>query len=126
MTNFGTEYIGVRTLHHSTSRLAAQAIQAQKVMRPGRSGLFGPAIYFADTQAAARHKCRYHDSSGPQYDVVISVTLNFGKALVLQGTCWKSMNAAQLAQYGCNCVKGRSHAGADWEYVVYHSSLSIP
>jgi hypothetical protein len=126
MTNLGTENIGVRTVYHCTSRPAAQAIQAQKVMRPGRSGLFGPAIYFADTQQAARHKCGHHDSSGPQYDVVIPATVNFGKALVLQGTCWKSMNAAKLAQYGCHCVKGRSHVGADWEYVIYHSSLSIP
>jgi hypothetical protein len=126
MTNFGSEYLGVRTVYHCTNQAAARSTRSQKMMKPGRSGLFGPAIYFTDNEAAARHKCSHHDPSGPQYDEVLVYRVDFGTALVVQGTSWKSMNRYRLSQYGCDSLKGRSHSGADWEYVIYDPSLPIP
>jgi hypothetical protein len=85
-------------------------------MRAGDRGLFGPAIYFADSESAARHKSQ-HGS-----DQIFEVRVNMGFALQLE-TPDTSMTANRLQQHGYDSIIGRSRPEAAWEYVVFDPSL---
>jgi hypothetical protein len=111
------ESIGRKTVYHCTTIEAGTEIQKTGRMKPGRRGMFGGAIYFADTKESARHKAAH----GPRDGVVITAIVNFGMALVLEAPD-SGMTAERLRSYGCNSIKGRSSPTANWEYVVFDPS----
>jgi hypothetical protein len=111
------ENIGKMRVYHCTNHRAALQILAQGVFRPGTSGLFGAGIYFAESEASARHKAA-HDGSGD--GAIIRADVDFGWAAVYEGG--RRLTAAAISAQGCQSVKGRSSSGADWEYVVFDSS----
>jgi hypothetical protein len=78
-----TQYYGKMRLYHCTNQQAAQRIRCEKVMRAGTAGLFGQAIYFADSEASERYKCARHDPSG--VDAVLIAEVDLGSALVVDG-----------------------------------------
>jgi hypothetical protein len=122
-----TANLGMKRLCHCTNSYSWNQISQSRVMRPGNNGLFGPGIYFTEAEWSARHKCAHHDPNGPACDAVLWATVNLGTTLVVEGTRWKHINAAELAKYGCTSLMGRSHSGAEWEYVVYDSArVTIP
>lgn len=109
------EYIGIETVYHCTNKQAGGRIWRESQMKPGNKGMFGAAIYFADTKEAARYKAQY-DGSGD--DVVLKATVDFGMTLVLEHPD-HTMTASRLQSQGCDSIKGRSSPGADWEYAVF-------
>jgi hypothetical protein len=107
-----TEFIGFRTVYHSTTQSGFEGIISDAQMHPGSTGMFGSAMYFADTEADARHKSRYGGN------IVVKATVNFGIALVLEAPL-NSMTEAQLRAQGYDSIKGRSSPSTAWEYVVF-------
>jgi hypothetical protein len=83
-------------------------------MKAGQSGMFGGAIYFADSEACARHKALQGS------DVIVTVQADLGLALVLESPA-NDMTLSRVRSYGCDTVKGRWSPRADWEYVVFEA-----
>jgi hypothetical protein len=109
------------TLYHVTTWDRAQQIVNAQRMYPGSNGLFGAGIYLAETSAAAFEKARCDGRPGT---TVLAVVVNLGTALVVEGA-WYSCNSTAVSSRGCRSVKGRSHSGAKWEFVIYDDSPII-
>jgi hypothetical protein len=110
-----TEELGTRTLYHATSQTAGANIFRSGRMFAGAMGMFGGGIYFAESEADARHKAIL-DQSG---DVVLIIAeVDLGRALVLQRPA-NYMTLAQVQAAGCASIKGRRAPTAGWEFVVY-------
>jgi hypothetical protein len=112
---FTREHVGTLVVYHCTNAEAAKSIYAQGEFKPGSHGMFGPAIYFAETEAAARYKAS-HDGAGDA--VIVTAKVNFGEALVFD-SARPAMSVESLKGFGANSVKGRSSPEAAWEYVVF-------
>jgi hypothetical protein len=106
--------IGQKTVYHATNEDAGKLIVAERRMIPGIDGLFGAAIYFAETPEIAQYKCR------TSAEVTIRAVVDFGTALVLTGEAG-AMTFAQLNKMGCNSIKGRRSPDVPWEFVVFES-----
>jgi hypothetical protein len=102
-------------VYHATNRESGLEIQRTKHMRPGEAGLFGAAIYFANTPAIARHKAARDGGAGA---MMIVAEVDFGRALVLEGA-HNNLTLADVRASGANSVKGRSAGDKNWEFVVY-------
>jgi hypothetical protein len=117
-----TENIGKKILYHATNRDAYESIMKTKSMILGKKGLFGPGIYFAETEESAQHKSKY---DGGVNDVIIKAEVDVGTALVLESSegpdeSYKEyMNFELVKSYECNSIKGRSNPNALWEYVLF-------
>jgi len=118
-SHYGTKQLGKMTLFHATTKSAADSIMKSKVFRPGKGGMFGAAMYFADNKKAAMHKAAH----GVQ--AIITANVKMGKALVVEGPKY-DLTAEQIKELGCDTVFGRSSPSADWEYVVYDPSRIEP
>jgi hypothetical protein len=115
----GTKNIGTITLYHATSTEAAKKIMEEKCFKPGKGGMFGAAMYFADKKQTARHKAAQGN------DAIIVANVNMGKALIVEGPK-HDLNIEQVKELGCDSVLGRSSSYAEWEYVVYDPSRIEP
>jgi hypothetical protein len=112
-----SSHFQVLRLCHATTKSNAQSIFSSGKMYPGRSGLFGAGIYFADCGTDAVLK---YNGDGLQAEAIIWANVQVGKQLVVEGQD-KLMNQSKLQSLGYDSVKGRSYSGAGWEYVVYDS-----
>jgi hypothetical protein len=107
--------LGTMRLYHSTSHEAAASIYAEQRMRAGRCGMFGAAIYFADSKEHARRKSR------GGIDVIITADVDLGRTLVLASPN-HAMTLAKLNALGYNSIKGRTGPSGVSDYVVFESS----
>ena len=119
----GKKFLGRLTLYHATSREAAESIMNSKLFRPGNSGMFEAAMYFADKKKAAIKKAAKLNSNGENAIVVANVDM--GMALIVEGPNSK-LSLKQVRHFGCNTVIGRKCAKSEWEYVVYEPSRIQP
>jgi hypothetical protein len=116
------EFLGRKRLYHATSGAAGEAILQSRQMHPGKEGLFGGAIYFADSPESARIKSRADGTSVP-HSIVIVADVDLGVAVVFEGGR-SDMNIAKLRNdYNCNSVKGRASPTSKWEFIVYDPSV---
>jgi hypothetical protein len=113
-----TQRIGVKRLYHATSTAAAQEIRETGKMVPGACGMFGGAIYFADSIEAALHKARFKEW-------IVEANVDMGKALIVEAPD-RNLDLVAVREVGCDSVKGRSSPGAAWEYVVFESDRVAP
>jgi hypothetical protein len=104
----------VRRLYHATSINNVKSINVSKRMHPGGSGMFGAGIYFASTEADARHKAQTDRAVG---DAMVVADVDLGKCYEANtadhSLCLTKVNAA-----GCNSVHGHL-PGRGEEFVVY-------
>jgi hypothetical protein len=115
MANWKREELGLVRLYHATSSESGALIYTEGWMKAGQSGMFGGAIYFADSEDSARYKA-HHGA-----DVMITALVNMGWALVLQSPA-NTMTLATVRSHGCDTIRGRSNTQARWEYVVFEAS----
>jgi hypothetical protein len=108
------QQLGVVRLYHATSSEAGALIASAGWMRASQSGMFGGAIYFADSEDSARYKAR-----GGR-DVIITAHVHMGCALVLESPS-TSMTLPKIRSLGCETILGRSNQRANWEYVVFET-----
>jgi hypothetical protein len=106
------QQLGTMRLYHATSNIAGSMIVLDGWMRAGESGMFGAAVYFADSERAARYKTRHG------CDFIIIADVDMGCALVLE-TPANHLTLSIARTHGCDTVKGRSRASAAWEYAVF-------
>ena len=114
-----TKYLGEQIFFHATNVDAAVSIMDSKQFRPGRSGLFGAGIYFADSI----YYCFRKSANGT--DAVIMCRVNAGTALVIEGSS-PQMNINYLKQINCQSVQGRYQSSSGWEYIVYEQDRVTP
>jgi hypothetical protein len=107
------EYLGIRTVYHTTTQEAARSIFSQGRIGPRTSERPEAGISFADTLEQARLKTR----SGAN-TVVVKAKVDFGTALVWDGPC-PAMTLETLHSIGCDSVQVRSSQGAESEYLIY-------
>jgi hypothetical protein len=107
----------VKFVFHATKQSAGEKILDDGTLHSGQSGLFGGAIYFAESVEIARHKCRDDRRS---CDMVVGAFVDFGVALVMEGSD-RTMTETRLRELGCDSIKGRSSPSAGWEFVVFDS-----
>jgi hypothetical protein len=108
------QQLGVIRLCLTTSSDAGALIYSEGWMKAGRSGMFGGAIYFVDSKAAAQHKTQ----SG--CDVFITADVDMGRALVLESAA-NDITLPTVRSHGCDTIKARSHQNAAWEYDVFEA-----
>jgi hypothetical protein len=106
------------TLYHCTNPSAYQQIIAEGRMRPGQSGMFGPGIYFAGSETAARRKCQHADVGS---QCILKVSVDMGLALVLNEPD-HSMTGYKLSELGYDSIKGRRCVEAEWEFVIFDAN----
>jgi hypothetical protein len=94
--------LGWRTVYHCTTYAAYKGIRHDLKMRRGSRGMFGAAIYFAESPEAARHKCA-HSNEGKV--LVFGADVDLGKALIRE-TPESGMNEFLLLLQVCNSVMG--------------------
>jgi hypothetical protein len=109
------EYIGLQIVYHATTKKAGESIMKEDQMKPGERGMFGAAIYFAETPAIAWAKC---NDDNRREDVIITAIVDFGIALVLNAPA-NDMTLEELSASKCNSIKGRSGITKPWELVVF-------
>jgi hypothetical protein len=107
-----SQLLRVQRLYHATSNEAGARIHIGNWMHCGFGEMFGGAIYFADSEAQARHKSQYGG------DALIIADVDLRWALVLDQPA-PFMNLDPLRHQGCNSVKSRSSPAAAWEYAVF-------
>lgn len=108
-------------LFHATSVEAAVSITRNKSFRPGKTGMFGGAIYLGDSEKRAlRISTAAKPVKGTQW-AVIKVLADAGRSLVLEvkGMERIPVERAQLEAVGCNAVRNDEHA----LYAFYDPSL---
>jgi hypothetical protein len=102
-----------KNVYHCTNREAARSIFASGKFRPGDSGMWGPGIYFAETEADARRKAQ-HATDGRCVIIGAKVWLGF----VLEVPEARGyLRQQDVYDYGCHSVRGKANRG--YEYVMY-------
>ena len=99
-------------LYHMTSANAADSIVSQQYMKPGSQGMFGPAIYFAETKDACQRKARHKE-------VLLVAHVQVGVSLICRSANY-GLDEQKVAVLGCHSVKGVGCVSSV-EYAVYNS-----
>jgi hypothetical protein len=107
-----------RILVHATSHANADKIILSGEMILGRRGLFGPGIYFAETEESAKHKCI---GDGTAAESLITADVEVGIQLKIEGEA-DYLNSDIIQNKCCDSVLGKSWKGAKEEFVVYDSN----
>jgi hypothetical protein len=120
MTTLGQEGYSGKTLRlvHATSYDKAKSIMNSEIMYPGDNGLFGGAIYFADCEDDAIHKC---SGDGTAAEALIWADVEVGKQWILEGAK-NNLTKYDVQRQMCDSVKGKRYDNSGWEYVIYDSS----
>ena len=100
-------------LYHMTSSDAADLIISQQYMKPGTQGMFGPAIYFAETQDACMRKAKHKE-------VLLVATVAVGRSLICRKADY-SLDDNKVSSHGCHSVKGVGCVSSV-EYAIYRPS----
>lgn len=107
-----------KNLFHATNMKAAYSIYASGEMRPGKKGMYGPGIYFADSEDLAQHKTNY----GSACLIFASVTLNkslFIKSLPYNIKELRTFEYSVVKKLDAESVIGITNTGL--EYIVYNT-----
>jgi len=99
-------------LYHMTSKDAADSIISQQYMKPGSQGMFGPAIYFAETKEACQRKAKHKE-------VLLVAQVKVGVSLICRRANY-SLNDNKVSALGCHSVKGVGCVSSV-EYAIYNS-----
>ncbi len=99
-------------LYHMTSSTGAGSIVTQKYMKPGSQGMFGPAIYFAETREACQKKAKYQDA-------LLIAKVKVGVSLICRRADY-NLNYQTVSSLGCHSVKGVDCV-TSVEYAIYNS-----
>lgn len=99
-----------KILYHATSEDAWIKISKEKTLKPGRDGMLGAGIYFAETPEAALFKAT-------KKEVVLIAKVNVGKPYVVRDKSRK-FTAKDIKRYKCNSVNSQVQ-GKDPEWMVF-------
>ena len=99
-------------LYHMTSENAANSIVSQQYMKPGSQGMFGPAVYFAETKEACQRKAKHKE-------VLLIAQVKVGKSLICREASY-GLNDNIISDLGCHSVKGVGCVSSV-EYAIYNS-----
>lgn len=99
-------------LYHMTSKNAADSIVSYQHMKPGSQGMFGPAIYFAETKDACLRKAK-------QKEVLLVAQVKVGVSLICRKANYH-LNHQSVSALGCHSVKGVGCVSSV-EYAIYNS-----
>jgi hypothetical protein len=105
----------MKTLYHCTNQDSARSILSNMEFRPGKSGMFGPGIYFAATPRKAKHKAMM-DGNGHAVTIAAEVFLGF---MLQVPSARHSLTKEEVYSYGCHSVHGLANSGD--EYIVFTS-----
>ena len=103
----------VLMLYHITDIESANAIEASQKMIPGKAGMLGAGIYFADSEEAAARKAIHKG-------VVLKCLVRVGRIMVLTREHNHGITPDMLAKLGLDSIKGVEYNTGS-EYVVYKS-----
>lgn len=104
----------MKRYYHATSLANARKIQLEG-FKPGKDGMFGPGIYFAENPMSALAKARSHP-----VDAVIIVSLNLGR-LMTEEKAHPDWNLQIVRSKGFDTVQ-MTHCNTGVEICVYESS----
>jgi hypothetical protein len=103
-----------KTLYHATNLESAIRIMLQQRFNPGKGGLFGKGIYYAETkEEAIRRSLRGGEA-------VLCCVVCVGESLYICG-CDPQMTPEKLAESNCDSVFGENTSNQWREYVIYDS-----
>jgi hypothetical protein len=107
-------WFNVKTLYHCTNRFAAGSIRYSGDFEPGRKGMFGPGIYFAESARAARTKSRHATA-----DDCVVITAHVWLGFMLEVPCaMNDLTMKDVYDYGCHSIHGKTRSTGD-EYVIF-------
>ena len=107
-------------LYYLTNFLSGKLISDSKIMKPWKSGMFGPGIYFSDTVEKCRHKIVHGKDMLITAEVKLGISLNVLKSN--RRVC-RGLNYEKIKKYGCDSLTAPPEgSGVNYiEYVVYRS-----
>ena len=97
-------------LYHVTDTGSANAIEASQKMIPGKAGMLGAGIYFADSEEAAAKKALHTG-------VVLKCLVRVGRIMVLTREHNYGITPDMLARLSVDSIKGVEYNTGS-EYVV--------
>ena len=100
-------------LYHVTDIGSARAIEASQKMIPGKDGMLGAGIYFADSEEEAARKTHHKG-------VILKCLVRVGRIMVLTREHNHGITSDMLARLGVDSIKGVEYNTGS-EYVVYKS-----
>jgi hypothetical protein len=107
------DWHNIKTLYHCTKREFARSIVSNMEFKPGKSGMFGAGIYFAETPEQAKSKAA-NDGNGDAVTVTAEVYLGF---MLEVPSARHSLTKDEVYSYGCHSVHGLASGGS--EYIVF-------
>jgi len=117
------DWIGERILKHRTNLRAGRSIEASGEMRPGKEGVLGAGIYFADGEEELQHKAR-HGINDEEPHAIVTARVNLGNCRDVglgerewRMICDGGFAKSQLESLGFHSVRSNFNGG--WEYCVF-------
>jgi len=121
------DYVGKKVLKHRTSQRVGKIVQRTKEMKPGREGMLGAGIYFAESEESIHRKTRSARAQDDDY-AMITADVDLGRCRIVSTgerewrmLCDGGYKVDQLKEQGFDSVGSNFNGG--WEYVVFDPKL---
>lgn len=122
-TACAADFIGKKLLKHRTSLRVGEIVRETREMKPGREGVLGAGVYFAENEAATEKKTRVAAGADGDY-AMITATVDLGRCRIVdlgerewRMICDGGFKPDTLRRQGFDSVGSNFNSG--WEYVVF-------